>query len=113
MNTTAKLSAYGVALALVAGGAWAIGNAVGPFETTATGAEGAGHGDTHSGTVAENAMAGDPAGLASSRGGYTLTPTSTTLTSGTTNSFSFQIIGPDHHPVTKFDVEHEKRMHLI
>lgn len=114
MNTTAKLSAYGVTLALVAIGALALGNAVGPLESnTTSGAEGAGHGDTHSGTVTENAMAGEPAGLASSRGGYTLTPTSTTLIPGTTNSFSFHITGPDHHPVTKFDVEHEKRMHLI
>jgi hypothetical protein len=113
MNTAAKLSAYGVALVLVAGGAWAIGTAVGPFENTATGAEGAGHGDTHSGTVAETAQVDLPAGLASSRGGYTLTPTSTTLTSGTTNTFSFRITGPDNKPVTRFDVEHEKRMHLI
>jgi hypothetical protein len=116
MNTAGKLSAYGVALALVAGGAWAIGSAVGPLENTASGAEGAGHGDTHSGTVAETEQAGDvglPAGLASSRGGYTLTPTSTTLTPGATNTFSFRITGPDDKPVTRFDVEHEKRMHLI
>ena len=113
MNTATKLSAYGVALALVAGGAWAIGSAVGPIQSEATN-EGAEHGDTHSGTVAETAQAGAqadlPAGLASSRGGYTLTPTHTTLTSGT---FSFQITGPDNKPVTEFDVEHEKRMHLI
>jgi hypothetical protein len=113
MNTAVKLSAYGVALALVAGGAWAIGSAVGPITSEATN-EGAEHGDTHSGTVAETEQVLDlPAGLASSRGGYTLTPTSTTLTSGTTNSFSFRITGPDDKPVTRFDVEHEKRMHLI
>jgi hypothetical protein len=113
MNTAAKLSAYGVALVLVAGGAWAIGTAVGPFENTAAGAEGAGHGDTHSGTVAETAQVDLPAGLASSRDGYTLTPTSTTLTSGTTNTFSFRITDHDGEPVTRFDVEHDKRMHLI
>jgi hypothetical protein len=112
MNTAVKLSAYGAALVLVAGGAWAIGTAVGPFEQTASGAEGAGHGDTHSGTVAETTQVDLPAGLASSRGGYTLTPTNTTLTPGA-NSFSFRVIGPDHKPVTRFDVEHEKRMHLI
>lgn len=114
MNTATRLSAYGVALALVAAGAWAVGTAVGPFENTAPSAEGAGHGDTHSGTVAETAQVADlPAGLASSRGGYTLTPTSTTLTPGTTNTFSFRITGPDNEPVTRFDVAHEKRMHLI
>jgi hypothetical protein len=115
MNTAAKLSAYGVALALVAGGAWAAGNAVGPFAGAAglPGGEDAGHGDAHSGTVAEAARIDEPGGLASSRGGYTLTPTTTTLTPGTTQPFSFRILGPDGAPITAYDVEHEKRMHLI
>ncbi|RBM15267.1 hypothetical protein DI005_28520 [Prauserella sp. PE36] len=115
MNTAGKLSAYGVALALVAAGAWAVGTAVGPLTSEAgpSGGEDAGHGDTHSGTVAEATQPDEPAGLASSRGGYTLTPTNTTLTPGTTNQFSFQITGPDGEPVTRFEVEHEKRMHLI
>jgi hypothetical protein len=118
MNTAGKLSAYGAALALVAGGAWALGSAVGPLESAAntadaSGAEGAGHGDTHSGTVAETAQPGLPAGLASSRGGYTLTPTAATVTPGTTSPFTFQITGPDNKPVTRFDVAHEKRLHLI
>ncbi|MFJ8819668.1 hypothetical protein [Amycolatopsis thermoflava] len=115
MNTAGKLSAYGAALALVAGGGWAIGTAVGPVTSEAgtRGAEDAAHGDTHSGTVAEATQPDQPAGLASSRGGYTLTPTSTTLTTGTTNQFSFRITGPDGQPVTGFDIEHDKRMHLI
>jgi hypothetical protein len=115
MNTAGKLSAYGVALALVAGGAWAIGSAVGPLdENTTAPAKDAGHGDTHSGTVVEARQAAEalPAGLASSKDGYTLTPTSTTLTAGP-NTFSFRVTGPDGKPVTRFDVEHEKRMHLI
>lgn len=114
MNTAAKLSAYGVALALVATGAWAIGTAVGPFAGDAgtRGGEDAAHGDTHGGTVAE-AEQDQPAGLASSRRGYTLTPTSTTLTAGKTEPFSFRIIGPDGKALTDFAVEHEKRMHLI
>ena len=113
MNTAGKLSAYGVALVLVAAGAWAIGTAVGPISssTAAPGMEEAGHGDTHSGTVAETLD--EPVGLASSRGGYTFTPTSTTLPAGTPTTFSFHITGPDGHAVTRFDVEHEKRMHLI
>ncbi|MGW3958525.1 hypothetical protein ACWED2_01805 [Amycolatopsis sp. NPDC005003] len=115
MNTAAKLSAYGAALALVAGGAWATGTAVGPFSSAAgvPGGEDAGHGDAHSGTVAEAANTHEPGGLASSRGGYTLTPTSTTLTPGTKTPFTFRITGPDGRAVTEFDVEHEKRLHLI
>lgn len=120
MNTAAKLSAYGVVLALVAGGAWAVGSAVGPLSAEAapgghddaSGAEGAGHGDDHGGAVAE-AEQDQPAGLASSRGGYTLTPVDTALTAGTTDTFSFRITGPDGAAVTDFDVEHDERMHLI
>jgi len=114
MNTAAKLSAYGVALALVAAGGWGAGTAVGPFsgEAGVHGAEGAGHGDAHSGSVAEAANTDQPGGLASSRGGYTLTPTSTTLTPGKTTPFAFRIV-KDGAPVTAFDVEHEKQMHFI
>lgn len=127
MNTTAKLSAYGAALALLVTGAYGVGTAVGPLSVATaegghgamsgevpTGAGAAGHGDSHSGTVAETAQdQTQPAGLASSRGGYTLTPTDPTLTPGTTEPFSFRITGPDGAPVTAFDVEYDKQMHLI
>jgi hypothetical protein len=121
MNTAAKLSAYGAVLALVAGGAWAAGTAVGPFPGAAAssehagmpGGEDAGHGDSHSGTVAEATPTDLPGGLVSSRGGYTLAPTTTTLTAGTAEPFSFRILGPEGGAVTGFDVEHDKRMHLI
>ncbi|EHR62901.1 hypothetical protein [Saccharomonospora cyanea] len=114
MNTAARLSAYGVSLALVAVGGWVVGAAVGPFagEAGVRGGEDAAHGDVHSGTVA-GATRHLPEGLASSRGGYTLTPTSTTLASGEENTFAFRIGGPDGEAVTRFDVEHAKRMHLI
>jgi hypothetical protein len=116
MNPIAKLSAYGAALVLLVAGAYAVGTAVGPLRPAApsdvapSGVEAAGHGGAHSGTVAEAATDHQPAGLASSRGGYTLTPTDPTPEAG---SFSFQITGPDGAPVTAFDVEHDKRMHLI
>ena len=115
MNTASKLSAYGAALALVAGCAWAVGSAVGPLEEkSAADAGEAGHGETHGGTVAETGHAAEalPAGLASSRGGYTFAPVSTTVHPGP-GTFSFRVTGPDGKPVTRFDVEHEKRMHLI
>ncbi|GAA1311958.1 hypothetical protein [Saccharothrix xinjiangensis] len=41
MNTAARLSAYGVALALVAGVGWAVGSAVGPLPVEAAGRDGA------------------------------------------------------------------------
>jgi hypothetical protein len=116
MNITGKLSAYGAALALVVAGAFAVGGAVGPLDTaTAAGPApiaAGGHGDTHGGTPVVEATDG-PGGLASSQGGYTLSPTDPTLTPGATEMFSFVITGPDGAPVTDFAVEHEKRMHLI
>jgi hypothetical protein len=122
VHTLAKLSAYGAALALLTLGAYATGSAVGPLASTgpaapATGhagtpvVEDAGHGDIHSGAVPETAD--QPAGLASSGGGYTLTPTASTLTVGTTNDFAFRITGPDGATVTGFDQEHTKQLHLI
>ena len=106
MNTAGKLSAYGLALALIAGGGWAAGTAAGPFatETPAHSAEVAAHGDAA-------AAPQEPAGLASSRGGYTFTPLRTTLS--VADEFTFRITGPDGRPVTAFDVAHEKPMHLI
>ena len=114
MDTTAKLSAYGAALALIVTGAFAVGTAVGPLATTAAApaGAGAGHGDAHSGTVAGTAT-DRPGGLASSRGGYTFAPTDPTLSPGAPTLFSFRITGPDGAPVTAFDVEHDKPMHLI
>ncbi|NUT91652.1 MAG: hypothetical protein HOY78_06425 [Saccharothrix sp.] len=119
MNTAVKLSAYGVALVLVASGAWAIGSAVGPLSSESApkaeegthGSEAAGHGDSHSGTVA-GAAQDLPKGLASTRGGYTLAPTVTTLPAGTSD-FSFRILGPQGAAVTSFEVEHDKKLHLI
>ncbi|WP_233598941.1 MULTISPECIES: DUF748 domain-containing protein [unclassified Amycolatopsis] len=55
----------------------------------------------------------EPAGLASTKGGYTFAPTTTTLVPGMTRPFTFRVLGPDGAPVTAYDVEHEKRMHLI
>lgn len=118
MNTAGKLSAYGLTLALLAIGGWAGGAAVGPVSTAEPRQGSDGHADSHSGTVAEGhrhdvTTSHEPDGLASSRNGYTLAVSDTTLTAGRTHSLSFRILGPDGEPVRTFDVEHEKRLHLI
>jgi hypothetical protein len=110
VNTTTRLAAYGAALALVVAGAFAVGTAAGPV-STATAGPGDAPVETHSSPAVE--AASEPDGLASSRGGYTLSPADPTLTPGTAETFAFAITGPDGAPVTGFDVEHEKRMHLI
>ncbi|WP_436499663.1 hypothetical protein [Actinokineospora sp. HUAS TT18] len=112
MNTAAKLTAYGVALALAAGGAWAIGTAVGPLSVESA-AQADGHGGAHGGTVAESTPNDLPKGLASSRGGFTFTPTHATLSTGSAQPFSFRITKPGGEALTAFDIEHEKPLHLI
>lgn len=111
MNTAAKLSAYGMALVLVATGGWAVGALAGP--SNAPGAEAAGHEAPGEATEREATQVNLPGGLASSQNGYTFEPVTTTLRAGMNEAFSFRIIGPDDRPVTEFDVAHEKRMHLI
>ncbi|ALG10863.1 hypothetical protein [Kibdelosporangium phytohabitans] len=110
MNTATRLTVYGAALALVATGAWAIGTAVGPV-SDAAGTPAAPHTDTHGTTV--TAGSEGPDGLASAKDGYILQPTGTTFTPGTTTPFSFRITRSDGTALTAYDVEHDKRMHLI
>lgn len=64
-------------------------------------------------TTSEMDMSGGPQGLAVSADGYTLVPSTTSLTPGTTAPFSFKITGPDGKPLTTYDLLHEKELHLI
>lgn len=106
MHAVTKLTAYGAALVLVTAGAWATGAAVGDPRPAAAVPAGAHTADAHGapGTTAA------PPGLASTERGYTLRPASTTHSGG---PFAFTITGVDGASVTAFDVEHEKRMHLV
>ena len=123
MNTRARLTAYAAALALLTGGAFAVGSAVGPPAPATPSAPAAGQEDAaghddgagHADGAAHEAPAGPelPGGLASSLRGYTLAPADPTLNVGTPTDFSFRIIGPNGAPVTAFDEEHTKRLHLI
>lgn len=106
MNTTARLAAFGGALVLLTAGGFAVGKTAGPVSAATS--ETAGHGDMPG--MAAPAVGELPGGLASSRDGYTFTPARTAPEPG---RFSFTITGPDGKPVTGFDVEHEKKLHLI
>ncbi|WP_410609488.1 hypothetical protein [Amycolatopsis sp. lyj-109] len=110
MTTTARLALFGGTLVLLAVGGFAAGNAadLAPAATS----ENAGHGDMggeHAGMPA-TPVDDLPGGLASSKDGYTFTPAGPAPEPG---RFSFTITGPDGKPVTGFDVEHEKKLHLI
>ncbi|MHA6796513.1 hypothetical protein ACVGVM_23830 [Pseudonocardia bannensis] len=125
MNTAIRLTGYAAALALVFGTAWGIGSAVGPAvaPTAAAGTGGAaahGHGTASPGGTAADGHAHDHGagsepslGLASTQAGYTFVPENTSFEVGRTAEFAFRITGSDGAPVTAFDVEHDKRLHLV
>lgn len=121
MNTPTKVAGFGAALAAVFGITFGVGNAVGTVsEPPAT------HDATHdpeldagqeggdSGHGAEPTPAADiPGGLMVSQNGYTLSLADQRAEPGRDVAVAFTITGPDGLPVTEYDVEHEKKLHLI
>lgn len=112
MHTATRIAAYATTLAVAFGGAWTTGALLRPSlagSTTSAGAHGHGGGSSHrhdeSGLV--------PQGLATEHRGYTLIPESTVFPRAQQHDFAFRITGPNRKTVTRFDVEHDKRMHLI
>ncbi|SBT51307.1 hypothetical protein [Micromonospora auratinigra] len=114
MNTATKLSGFALGLAAVFGTAYGVGHLTDPVtpaagtrhDATDAGHAGSatGHGDGAPGAAAAHL----PGGLLVSDRGYTLQPVT-----AATGEFAFRITGPDGRPVTRYDVAHDKRMHLI
>jgi hypothetical protein len=102
MTPLTKLGAYAVGVAVAFGAATGVGAAVGPVGTAADGE----HGQHGEGDVV-------PGGLAVSRAGYTLVPGQDTLPAGQPTTFRFTITGIDGTPVTRYEREHDKDLHLI
>jgi hypothetical protein len=102
MNTPAKLSVFVLGLAAVFGVASGAGHLTGPVRAETEAHSG------HGGMDHMSMGAGLPGGLQVSERGYTLT-----RVSGAGGEFAFRILGPGGRPVTAFDTEHDKRMHLI
>jgi hypothetical protein len=111
MNTPAKLVGFLIALAAVFGIALGVGKAVGPESEDGEAARG---GNSDGTTTAAAAVEEDtPGGLMVSQNGYTFSLADRQAEPGRDVSISFTIDGPDGKPVTEYDVEHEKRLHLI
>ncbi|MEV6811911.1 hypothetical protein [Micromonospora sp. NPDC051296] len=130
MNTATKLSGFALGLAAVFGTAYGVGQVTGPVApVVATGHDPDSHSDNGSAAPEHepapghddgaaghgNASGQDdgaaghlPGGLLVSDRGYTLLPVQ-----APEGEFAFRIIGPDGDPVTRYDVAHDKRMHLI
>ena len=103
MRTAARLSGYVAVLALLFGLAWWTGTASGPATPATPAAAGTGHPHT----------AVESAGVTATTAGYTFVPAATTFPPGVPGDLAFTITGSDGRPVTAFDVESERRMHLV
>jgi hypothetical protein len=110
MGTAARISGFVAALALVFGVAWWVGAAAGGPDApvAAPAAPGGSHAHDH------NTSAVESAGLVATAAGYTLVPQgTTTFVPGSPAEFAFTVTGSDGRPVTAFDVEHERLLHLV
>jgi hypothetical protein len=108
VNTAFKVAAFAGALVIAFGAAWAAGAAVGPLnEAAPPRADGTAHGAD---AVTASAL---PPGLSAVANGYALQVATDTVVTGPPQPFRFRISGPDGSPVTRFEVQHEKLLHLV
>jgi hypothetical protein len=110
MTITRKLLGFLVTLAAVFGGAFGIGQAVGPVDSVPAADHGEMDGMEGMDMAEASAM---PKGLMVSQDGYTFRLARSRVSAGKAVPVSFTIDGPDGKPVTEYDVEHEKELHLI
>lgn len=113
MSTPVRVALFVTALALVFGSAWGAGRAfedrAGPV---AVSTDDHGEGDQHAGSTTGAPAAHVPGGLQVSESGYTLVLPASGLEPGRT-TLHFVVTGPDGRPVTAYDEEHEKDLHLV
>src|SRR5262245_48543137 len=119
MNPVVKVTGFVLGLAVVFGVAIGLGRLVEPVADTSAAAEhddrtdSAEHGaDGHSGETPTDRSQQIPGGLMVSQAGYTFRLHDSQTNPGPAVPVSFTIQGP-HGPLTSYDVEHEKRLHLI
>ncbi|AZT94749.1 MAG: heavy-metal-associated domain-containing protein [Brevibacterium aurantiacum] len=120
MKAPARLSLYGLVLVAVFAVAGFTANAVIPEETVQSWAEDTAdnthheEGDAMNGDEHEGHNAGASSlGLGLAQDGYQLTAVSAPTATGTEGELLLTVTGPDGNPVTDFELEHEKELHLI
>jgi hypothetical protein len=113
MSVTTKLVGFLVVLLASFAAAVGVGKAVGPVAPPAA-ADHAGMAGMGSGMEKPGADAASvPKGLMVSQDGYTFRLDRTSSSPGAAVPVSFTILGPDGRAVTDYDLEHEKKLHLI
>ena len=117
VSTRARLAGFTLLLVVLFAGAAALGGAIGPARG---GESAAAMEENHSGSDAPHAGEGptpgaaDPVrGLAVSDNGLTLALEQSEIERGRSEELRFSIVASGGRTVRDFEVEHEKRMHLI
>jgi len=126
VNAAGRLGAYAAGVVVVFAGAFAAAGAVVPAETVEAwtqqteGSAVEQHGtDEHSqdqapvGTTSTGYADHPPQGVTVEQSGYLLREVSAPRTTEEAGELAFTITGPDGAPVTDYDTEHEKDLHLI
>ncbi|HKX67653.1 MAG TPA: hypothetical protein VJN29_10545 [Intrasporangium sp.] len=127
MTTATRIVGFVAGLAALFGLALGLGRVVGPVGEPAAAHEGASP-DSHTDDSADDAAGADhgtaparaasagadvPGGLMVSQDGYGLRLASATASAGQQVPVAFTVTGPDGKPVTGYEVQHEKQLHLI
>jgi hypothetical protein len=119
MRTVVKVGGFGLGLVAVFAAATGVGAAVSPDSAIPTAAAQpadtamAGHDDVGSPAGAGQDPVHLPAGLLVSQDGYTLDLAKRSVAAGGRVPIEFRIIGPDGQPLTGYQTEHDKVLHLI
>jgi hypothetical protein len=115
MKTPVKVTAFVAALAAVFALALGVGKVFGPDAETVTPVSHDTHGADESDPrqQAADGTAEIPGGLMVSQAGYTLVLAEPDAAAGDDVPVTFTVMGPDGEAVTAYEVEHEKRLHLI
>ncbi|MFE3881254.1 hypothetical protein ACFXPX_43580 [Kitasatospora sp. NPDC059146] len=111
MNTALRITAFTTGLSAAFGLALGVGHATGTGTGTAVTrpAAHAGH-DAGGGPADPDRL---PGGLQVSERGYTLSLDQPFVTAGSPTDLRFRILGTDGEPVTAYQQQHEKELHLI
>jgi hypothetical protein len=109
MNAGLKLGGLALVVAAVFGGAYGVGQLVGPVSRSQEPVEHEGMAEAHGG----HEEAAVPKGLQVSQDGMTLDVLSTGLVAGQPADFAFRIVDAEGHAVTRYTETHDKLMHLV
>ena len=120
MSTPIRAATFVIALAAVFAAALGVGRLAGPLDTAVASHESdhapeGEHGPDHAagpGDSTQAAAASSVAGLQTSEDGYTLELADDRVRAGR-QPIRFTITGPDGAPVTAYDEQHERDLHLI